>query len=125
VENITIVNYVLRTVSRILKDVEDAHERKEILALVYARLRHQLNSTYSQVWLQNITYQNDKANNESPYDLLLCKLVMGGKIDLWNNSWLKPSLTKGFPTDSIVNKETLKKNDSVITFRETRAYFEM
>lgn len=125
VENITIVNYVLRTVSRLLKDIEDRQERKEILAQVYARLRHQPNSTYSQVWLQNITYQNDKSNRENPYDLPLCKLVMDEKIDLWNNSWLKPSLTKDFPTDSIVNKETLKKNDSVIMFRETRTYFEM
>lgn len=125
VENITIVNYVLRTISRLLKDIEDKQERKEILDLVYARLRHQPNSTYSQVWLQNITYQNDKSNHENPYDLPLCKLVMGEKIDLWDNSWLNPSLTKDFPTDSIVNKETLKKNDSVIMFRETRMYFEM
>lgn len=124
VENITIVNYVLRTVSRLLKDIADTQERREILALVYARLRHQPNSTYTQVWLQNITYQNDKANHEDPYDLPLCKLVMGEKIDLWNNSWLKPSLIKSFPAGSIVNKVTLKKNDSIITFRETRAYFE-
>lgn len=124
VENITIVNYVLRTVSRLLTDIEDEQEREEIINLIYSRLRHLPNSTYTQVWLQNITYQNDKSNNKSPYDLPLCKLVMGENIDLWNNSWLKLSLTKGFPTDSIVNKETLKKNDSVITFRETRMYYD-
>lgn len=122
VENISIVNYVLRVISRILKDIEDKQEREDIIALVYNRLRHQPNSTYTQVWLQNITFLNDKVKGESPYDLPLCKLVMGERTKLWNNTWLKPALTKGFPLSSIVDKNTLRKNDSIIVFKETRAY---
>jgi len=125
VENISVANYVLRIISRLLKDIEDKQERKDIIALVYARLRHQPNSTYTQVWLQNITFLNDKENHESPYDLPLCKLVMGERTKLWNNTWLKPALTKGFPLSSIVDKATLRKNDSIIIFKETRAYREM
>jgi hypothetical protein len=55
----------------------------------------------------------------------LCRIVMGEKVELWNNSWLKPALTAHLPLESIVDKDTLKKNDSVITFRETRTYYDI
>lgn len=125
VENVSIVNYALRIISRILNDIEDQQERKRVIALVYERLSHQPNSTYTQVWLQNITYPNDVVNNTCPYTLPLCELVMGKQIDLWNNTWLKAELTDYLPINSIVDKDTLSKNNSVIVFRETRAYYEL
>lgn len=125
VENVSIVNYALRIISRILNDIENQQERNEIIALVYERLNHQPNSTYTQVWLQNITYPNDSVNKTCPYTLPLCKLVMGKSVNLWNISWLKAELTKDLPINSIVDKEILNKNNSVITFRETRAYYEL
>lgn len=125
VENVSIVNYALRIISRVICDIEDKQERTEIIALVYNRLSNQPNSTYTQVWLQNITYPGDAANKTCPYTLPLCKLVMGETIDLWNNSWVKTEFTKDLPLSSIVDRETLSKNNSIITFRETRAYYEL
>lgn len=125
VENVSIVNYALRAISRILKDINDMSERNKIINLVYERLRYQPNSTYTQVWLQNITYLNDLANRSCPYSLSLCKLVMGKAVTLWNTTWLKPELAGNLPVNSIVSKETLSKNNSIITFRETRAYYEI
>jgi hypothetical protein len=57
--------------------------------------------------------------------LRLCKLVMGN-IDepLWNNGLIKAEFVLNMPNESIVDKGSLKKVTSVITFRETRAYYE-
>ena len=85
--------------------------------------RNQRNSDYNQLWLQNITYTHDKRSKRSPYTMPLCRLVMGKTAaPIWNNGWLKPELTASFPTDTIVNRKTLKLVTPVITFRETRAY---
>ncbi len=72
-----------------------------------------------------MTYPGDAANKTCLYPLPLCKLVMGENIDLWNSSWLKTEFTKDLPLSSIVDRETLSKNNSIITFRETRAYYEL
>lgn len=55
----------------------------------------------------------------------LCHVVAGDKnVELWNNAWVKPQLQSCLNIDSIVNAETLKKVTPVITFRETRMYYE-
>lgn len=125
VENVSIVNYVLRIISRILNDIDNMQVRNEIITLVYERLSRQPNSAYTQVWLQNITYTSDVMSKVCPYTLPLCKLVMNEAIDLWNNTWLKPEFVNNLPINSIVDRDTLNKNNSIITFRETRAYYEI
>ena len=55
----------------------------------------------------------------------LCKLVMGDQANtLWDNSWIRPSLHKDFPYETIVNQKILQEITPVITFREIRAYDE-
>ena len=84
------------------------------------------NSDYNQLWLQNMTYTQDKKQGTSPYSLRLCKLVMGNiEEPLWNNGWVRAVFVQNMPIESIVNKETLKKVTPVITFRETRRYNEI
>lgn len=124
-ENVSASHYALRVLSRMVDSLKDDKEKVDIIAKVYAKLRNQPNSTYNQLWLQNITYQRDKKQRKCPYDMRLCRLVMGEKVELWNNSWLKPALTASLPLASIVDKDTLKKNDSVITFREARTYYDI
>ncbi|MDY5631717.1 MAG: hypothetical protein SPF56_04355 [Bacteroidaceae bacterium] len=100
-------------------------EKQSIIDLVYHKLSNQPNSDYNQLWLQNMTYRQDKKNGTSPYTLRLCLLVAGKAVEpLWNNDWLKAELTDNIPYDSIVDGETLKKVTPVITFREVRAYLE-
>ena len=60
----------------------------------------------------------------SPYDVNLCKLVMGESTLLWNNDWLKGKLIEDFPQDSVADKKVLENVGSMITFRETRAYMD-
>ena len=122
-ENVGCCHYALRVLSRMVDSLKDEKEKSAIINLVYSKLCNQPNSDYNQLWLQNMTYQQDKKNGTSPYSLRLCQLVAGKEIEpLWNNEWLKTELTTNIRYDSVVNGDTLKKVTPVITFRERRAY---
>ena len=125
-ENVDCAHYALRVLSRMVDSLKDEEEKWGIIDKVYSKLCNQPNSTYNQLWLQNITYQKDKKNGVSPYTLRLCQLVAGRQVEpLWNNEWLKPELFTNIPYDSVVDRETLKKVTPVITFRERRMYTEI
>ena len=125
-ENVDCAHYALRVLSRMVDSLKDEEEKWEIIDKVYSKLCNQPNSTYNQLWLQNIAYQKDKKNGVSPYTLRLCQLVAGRQAEpLWNNEWLKTEQLTNIPYDSIVDGETLKKVTPVITFRERRAYNEI
>lgn len=124
-ENVGCCHYALRVLSRMVDSLDDEKEKWDIINKVYAKLCNLPNSDYNQLWLQNITYQQDKQRGSSPYTMRLCRLAAGDNdVRLWNNEWLKPALASALPLDTIVDKETLKKITPVITFRETRAYNE-
>lgn len=125
-ENVGCAHYALRIISRMIDSLKDMKEKQSIINLVYNKLCNLPNSDYNQLWLQNMTYTQDKKNGTSPYSLRLCKLVMGNLDEpLWNNEWIKAEFIQNMPIASIVDKETLKKVTPVITFRETRAYNEI
>lgn len=122
-ENVGCCHYALRVLSRMVDSLKDENEKSAIISLVYSKLCNQPNSDYNQLWLQNITYQQDKKNGISPYNMRLCRVVAGDKsVELWNNKWVKPELLSNLHVNRIVNAETLKKVTPVITFRERRAY---
>lgn len=124
-ENVGCAHYALRIISRMIDSLKDMPEKQSIIDLVFNKLCNQPNSDYNQLWLQNMTYTQDKKKGTSPYSLRLCQLVAGKEIQpLWNNVWLDSELEEQLPYDSIVNKETLKKVTPVIVFRETRMYNE-
>lgn len=122
-ENVGCAHYALRIISRMIDSLKDMSEKQSIIDLVYNKLCNQPNSDYNQLWLQNMTYTQDKKTGASPYSLRLCQLVVGNYDEpLWNNDWIKYEFEHNLPYESIVNKETLKKVTPVIEFRETRAY---
>ena len=125
-ENVGCSHYALRIISRMIDSLKDMDEKRSIIDLVYHKLCNQPNSSYNQLWLQNMTYTQDKKQGTSPYTLRLCQLVAGKTVEpLWNNDWLKAELTTNIPYESIVDGEILKKVTPVITFRETRRYNEI
>lgn len=125
-ENVGCSHYALRIISRMIDSLKDMDEKRSIIDLVYHKLCNQPNSSYNQLWLQNMTYTQDKKQGTSPYTLRLCQLVAGKAVEpLWNNDWLKAELTTNIPYESIVDGEILKKVTPVITFRETRRYNEI
>lgn len=125
-ENVGCAHYALRVISRMIDSLKDMDEKRSIIALVYQKLCNQPNSSYNQLWLQNMTYTQDKKQGTSPYTLRLCQLVAGKEVkSLWNNEWLKTELTTNIPYDSVVDGETLKRVTPVIRFREARGYEEL
>jgi hypothetical protein len=125
-ENVSVCHYALRVLSRMVDSLKDMKEKRDIIDKVYNKLCEQPNSDYNQLWLQNITYTQDKKRKKSPYTMRLCKLVMGqNDVLLWNNDWLKAEYTDNLPIESVIDKDTLKKVTPVIVFRETRAYNEI
>ena len=124
-ENVGASHYALRVISRIIASLKDMDEKRSIIDLVYHKLCNQPNSSYNQLWLQNMTYTQDKKHVTSPYTLRLCQLVAGKSVEpLWNNYWLKTELISDIPYDKVVDGDILKKVTPVITFREVRAYLE-
>ena len=106
--------------------LKDEKEKSAIINLVYSKHCNQPNSDYNQLWLQNITYQQDKKNGKSPYKMCLCRVVAGDKnVELWNNEWIKQNFVKPLTLTYICDAERLKKVTPVITFRETTAYYEL
>ncbi len=124
-ENVDCCHYALRVLSRMVDSLKDEKEKSEIINLVYSKLCNQPNSDYNQLWLQNITYQQDKKKDKSPYKMRLCRVVAGDKdVELWNNEWLKFKYASNLPYNSIVDEEVLKNITPVIVFRETQIYNE-
>ncbi len=123
IENVSVVHYALRVISRIVDSMEDNNEKWDILEKVIAKLCKRPNSAYDQIWLQNISYKRDKTANKCDYKVPLCRFVMGEDETVWNISWLKPEFTSTLPLYSICDAERLDKLTPIITFRETRGYY--
>lgn len=125
VDNVSVVHYALRVISRMVDSLDDEKEKGDIIGKVYDKLCKLPNSDYNQLWLQNMTYTRDKKNGKYPYSIRLCKMVMEDNAEpLWRNEWLKPELTRGIPYGSVVDKTVLEKVTPVIVFRERRQYME-
>ena len=61
-ENVCCSHYALRVMSRLVESLKNEDEKWDIRDKVFGKLCNQPNSTYNQLWLQNITYQRDKKN---------------------------------------------------------------
>lgn len=125
-KNLRAANNALKIASQLLSDMrkEDAQKKKEIIDLIYKKLRRIPNSAFLQVWVQNITHTTDDWSAYEIYDMPLCKVVAKQPVTLWNNRWLNPAIATAFPQDSIVDREVLAKTGQVITFKAKRQYDE-
>ncbi|MCQ2608858.1 MAG: RNA-directed DNA polymerase [Bacteroidales bacterium] len=124
VENVKITHHALGVISTLISVLRDDDKlKKELVRKVCNRLRGLPNSEYVQVWLQHITYQNDKLNDTSKYTMPLCKFVMGTlEGELWNNTWLNPEITSGMPYDEVCPEEKLKTMTPVIKIKKRYNY---
>ena len=61
-ENVCCSHYALRVMSRLVESLKNEDEKWDIRDKVFGKLCNHPNSTYNQLWLQNITYQRDKKN---------------------------------------------------------------
>lgn len=131
VENVTAVQDALRVSSRLLESIttgkegkakkQGEQEKRELIRKMQQRLHGLPNSTYTKIWLQNITLGQDVVSGAQPYnDVVLCQLVSemvkGNKLpELWDNSWILPELKKDMPYSSICDIELAKKTAPIIS----------
>ena len=131
VENITVANYALRLISRLIDSLDTRTKKMKLVSKVYEKLRNQPNTNYIQLWLQNLTYvygqDFDSCGYETPsYDMPLCGAMEDEmSVELWNNSWLKPELLEAELDASIVDTEVVANLGPIINFRESQAYNEI
>lgn len=121
-ENVGSSHYALRIVSRMVDSLEQPDEKLYIIDTIRTRLISQPNSTYTQLWLQNMTYSHDIEQGSSPYGARLCRIAAGENVMLWNSSWLSHAILAQADPISIVDRDLLANAAPIITFRETRAY---
>lgn len=122
--NLRAANNALKIASQLLADMheEDQQKKKEIIELIYKKLKRIPNSAFLQVWLQNITHTTDNWSKGEVYDMPLCKVVAEQPVSLWNNQWLIPEIASTFPQNSIVDRDALAKTGQIITFKAKRIY---
>ena len=125
--NLRASNNALKIASQLLTAMreEEQHKKKEIIELIYKKLKKVPNSAFLQVWLQNITHTTDDWTKGEVYDMPLCKVVAKQPVMLWNNKWLNSDIASSFPQESIVDRDALAKTGQVITFKAKRQYDEM
>lgn len=125
--NLRAANNALKIASQLLADMheEDQQKKKEIIELIYKKLKRIPNSAFLQVWLQNITHTTDNWSKGEVYDMPLCKVVAEQPVSLWNNQWLIPEIASTFPQNSIVDRDALAKTGQIITFKAKRLYDEI
>ncbi|MDY4185735.1 MAG: RNA-directed DNA polymerase, partial [Sodaliphilus sp.] len=122
--NLRAANNALKIASQLLADMHEADQqkKKEIIELIYKKLKRIPNSAFLQVWLQNITHTTDNWSKGEVYDMPLCKVVAEQPVSLWNNQWLIPEIASTFPQNSIVDRDALAKTGQIITFKAKRLY---
>ncbi len=122
--NLRAAQNALKVASQLLANMRpsESRKKKEIIHLIYEKLKWTHNSAFLQVWMQNITHTTDDWSAGDVYDMPLCRVVAGKPVTLWNNSWLRPGITAKFPQESIVDRDALSKTGQVITFKSKRRY---
>lgn len=122
--NLRAAQHALKVASQLLANMRpsESRKKKEIIHLIYEKLKWTHNSAFLQVWMQNITHTTDDWSAGDVYDMPLCRVVAEQPVTLWNNSWLRPELTAKFPQESIVDRDALSKTGQVITFKSKRRY---
>lgn len=112
VENVSAAPQALMLIARIARCLDKDDERKRICRMVAEKIRKINNSNYLQIWAQQLTIEDDRENDPVPYDEPLCSIAIGQKKKLWNNDWLKKSLTKGFEDGNIIVPDKATDNAS-------------
>ncbi|MDO4512289.1 MAG: RNA-directed DNA polymerase [Bacteroidales bacterium] len=122
-ENVNSAQHALQVINRLVESLDDAKEKWSYYVKVVEKMRKQPNNHNTQLWLQRITYNLEKVLGKCPYDMPLCRFVAGERdVVVWNNSWLKPELTEGFPLDSIVDAEVMNNLTPVFPISQFISY---
>lgn len=95
----------LAFISMLIEKIDSTEAKSELIRKVYEKLKRLPNIGHIQIWMQRLTYKQNRIEDEHPYSEQICKLVEGAKVQLWNNDWLDSKYLVGFPQNKICNAE--------------------
>lgn len=107
-------------ISKILKNTEE-NMKLSISDKIYQRLMETSNSEFAQIWLQRMLKNRISKYN---FEEVLCKLVKGEKVKIWDNSWFNGNniFKKLIEPMPIFDKKVFDKMDEVIKDREVNTF---
>ena len=111
-------NIALSIISNLIMQINDNVKRKELRCDVYEKLKQLPNISDIQIWMQSITYQDDKDAAESPYYEKICRLVYGEDVRIWDVSWLDAKFTSGFKQNMMIDRDELDQMGAVIDIED-------
>ena len=107
--------FAVAILSLLLTFIEQENQKTIIIDKILRKFEKIPNTGHLKIWLQRITLGFKSTYS---FDELLCKLVKGESVQIWNNSWLKDTLKDVISADKIVNREALKSLPEIITREE-------
>jgi hypothetical protein len=107
-------------VSHLLCILESEEAREEVLKMVHGKLSKLPNTGLMEVWLQRIGAFYKFSPN---YEEKLCLLMARGKIELWENNWIKDKAFKNeIDTSNIFDKAKFKAMKPVVQPSEVEIF---
>jgi len=107
--------------SKLINYLESNEDKLEIIEKIRTRFKKIPNTGHLEIWLQRITY---KIDGDIKYNEKLCRLVMGGHVDIWNLKWLNDKLKKLIKSEEIVARKLLDCINPVIKVEEVELFRE-
>lgn len=113
--NPRVVPTAVGIISLLLKQVKTRKEKKNIVKRVYNKFQQIPNSDLLNVWLQRLTI---KIDDSLKFNELLCKKVVDGSEQIWNNNWLTKDLKGKIEKTPVILESKIKTLKAVISKTE-------
>ncbi len=106
--------------SKLLSSVDSKQEKKAVVKKIHKRFSQIPNTGHMEIWLQRITLPYAP---EIPFKELLCHLVKGDCVEVWNSDWISSAQLKAaLSGELIIDRERAQKIDPVIPLREVSMF---
>lgn len=106
--------------SKLMSFIESAADKFAIAEKIKTRFAKIPNTGHMQIWIQRVTLPIDA---DISYEELICRLVAGGDVALWNVEWISSNdLKNALDVSKVVDQETLKALEPVIPVEEVELF---
>ena len=124
-QNIKVFNAASKIADMALYLLEEQEiENKMSINIVVKKIQEKFknipNVGYMDIWLQRMTLKLDFVVPELTEKM--CELVSGGKVNIWNNEWLKKDVVDIFNKNSIIDRDIIKEMPTEIGSREITVF---
>ncbi|MCM1169122.1 MAG: RNA-directed DNA polymerase [Bacteroides sp.] len=120
--NPKVYSHVVANLSKLV-DFAAITKREKLVRSIYQKFLRLPNIGHLQLWMQRLTCKVDNLKDLEEYKESLCRIVnKDSDVTIWNNGWLKSSLTEGFSTCQMFSESRLEEMPNVIGMDEVSAF---